>query len=73
MLDIWIWVWYNDCSGWINEERRATKVLSEMQERLREEYDRMNCQVGLSLSLDGTMLSYETYENLCMIEMEIWG
>ena len=46
-------------------------MLSEMQERLREEYDMMNCQVPLSL--DGTMLSYETYENLCMMEMEIWG
>ena len=46
-------------------------MLSEMQERLREEYDRMNCQV--SLSLDGTMLSYGTWEELCMMEMEFWG
>ena len=54
-------------------ERRITKVLSEMQERLREEYDKMNCQVGLSLSLDERTYTYGIWEELCVMEMEIWG
>ena len=48
-------------------------MLSEMQERLREEYDKMNCQVGLSLSMDERTYSYGLIEDLCMMEMEIWG
>ena len=46
-------------------------MLSEMQERLREEYDRMNCQV--SLSLDERTYTYGLIEDVCMMEMEIWG
>ena len=48
-------------------------MLSEMQERLREEYDAENTNIGLDLSIDGVVYSYGLLEQLCMMEMEIWG
>ena len=47
--------------------------MSDMQLRLREEYDVENAQTELNLSLDGRVLTYGLLENLCEAEMEIWG
>ena len=48
-------------------------MLSIMQLRLREEYDVENCgDNDLELSMENIIL-YGVLEDLCMIEMEIWG
>lgn len=48
-------------------------MLSEMQLRLREEYDVENCgNNDLELSMEN-IIFYGTFEDLCMMEMEIWG
>ena len=48
-------------------------MLSNMQVRLREEYDVEDCgNNDLELSMENIIL-YGTFEDLCMIEMEIWG
>ena len=48
-------------------------MLSIMQLRLREEYDIENCgNNDLELSMEN-IIFYGTFEDLCMMEMEIWG
>ena len=48
-------------------------MLSNMQLRLREEYDVENCgNNDLELSMED-IIFYGTFEDLCMMEMEIWG
>ena len=46
-------------------------MLSNMQVRLREECDVEDCG-KLEISTDN-IIYYGTFEDLCMIEMEIWG
>ena len=47
--------------------------MSIMQLRLREEYDTENCgDNDLELSMEN-IIFYGTFEDLCMMEMEIWG
>lgn len=47
--------------------------MSEMQLRLREEYDRMNAHVGFFETFEDNIVSYGNLEMLCEIEMEIFG
>ena len=46
-------------------------MLSNMQVRLREECDVEDCR-KLEISTD-SIIYYGTFEDLCMMEMEIWG
>ena len=46
-------------------------MLSNMQVRLRKEYDVEDCG-KLEISTDN-IIFYGTFEDLCMMEMEIWG
>ena len=48
-------------------------MLSNMQVRLREECDVEDCRNNdLEISTDN-IIYYGTFEDLCMMEMEIWG
>lgn len=48
-------------------------MLSEMQIRLREEYDRTNEVVGFFETTKNNVFSYGLLENWYELEMEVWG
>ena len=47
--------------------------MSEMQLRLRAEYDMMNERVGFFETTENNVFSYGVIECLCELEMQIWG